>query len=392
MKKQALAIWTVAVAVRLTLAFGFDRVEHGWTEVQFIARSLAERGEFADPYAIPTGPTSHTAPVYPAIQTLIFKAFGYGDAAESARIAMTIGLAGLEYALLPWLGVRLGLGLWPGLAAGWFGALVPLHYWGEAMGVFENTLAGLMLLVFAGWMGRGSEQAGWREAVTAGAYAGLLLLTSPALLPPIAALAILSHSRNPRLLAAGGAAALLVIGPWLVRNRLLFGGWSFVRGEVGLELNISNFSGATPDAQDNTGTEHFRSVHPFASRAQCQRIREAGERQFYRENMEQALGWIGGHREEFLLLAARRWSRFWVPWSQYRWHRWALAGVLALAVFGWVAAGRRGLPLVLVPLAYSSVALLVHTSIRYSHPSWWALCLAAGVAAKWLRDRLIVSP
>ena len=68
---------------------------------------------------------------------------------------------------MPWLAVRLGLGEWAGLAAGWGGALVPLHYWGESMGVFENTLAALLLLAFVGWagpqiqgLGRTVEEAG----------------------------------------------------------------------------------------------------------------------------------------------------------------------------------------------------------------------------------------
>ncbi len=392
MKKQALAIWVAAVALRLVLAFGLGRVEHGWTETQFIARSILERVEFGNPYAIPTGPTSHTAPVYPAIQALIFAGFGYGEEAERARIAMSIALAGLEYALLPWVGLRLGLGLWPGLAAGWFGALVPLHYWGEAMGVFENTLAALMLLVFTGWVGSHDGTLIWRNALAAGAFAGLVLLTSPSMLPPIAAVALRSAWRKPGLLVAGAMTALLVLSPWLVRNRLVFGGWSFVRGELGLELNISNFDGATPDAMDNVGTAHFRNVQPFASIEKCMRIRDIGERRFYSESMQEATAWIRGHQAEFARLALRRWLRFWVPWSRYGWHRAGLAAVLTLAVLGWVAGGWRTLPLLLVPAACSITALLIHTSIRYSHPSWWALCLAAGVATKWLRDRLKVSP
>ncbi len=391
MEKKALAIWVAAVAVRLVLAFGFGRVEHGWTETQFIARSILESSEFGNPYAIPTGPTSHAGPVYPAIQALIFACFGYGEEAERARIVMSIGLAGLEYALLPWVGLRLGFGGRPGLAAGWFGALAPLHYWGEAMGVFENTLAALMLLVFTAWVAR-DESLGWRKASAAGAFAGLMLLTSPSLLLAIAAVAVWSAWRKPGALAAGAAAALLVLSPWLVRNRLVFGGWSFVRGELGLELNISNFDGASPDSMENVGSAHFQSMHPFASREKCLRIREIGERRFYSESLRQAASWIRGHQVEFARLAARRWLRFWVPWSQYGWHRAGLAAVLALAVLGWAAGGRRALPLFLVPAACSITALLIHTSIRYSHPAWWALCLAAGVAAKWLRDRLIVSP
>jgi hypothetical protein len=173
---------------------------------------------------------------------------------------------------------------------------------------------------------------------------------------------------------------------------MAFGGWSFVRGEAGLELSISNFDGASVDAMDNVGTAHFRRVHPFASRQQCERIREVGERQFYRERQEEGMGWIREHGKEFAGLAARRWGRFWVPWSQYWWHRAGFGVVLILAVAGWIAGGRTAAPLLLAALTYSLIALLFHTSIRYSHPAWWELCLSAGVAVKWARDKLISSP
>ncbi|NWF83556.1 MAG: hypothetical protein HXY18_06985 [Bryobacteraceae bacterium] len=395
--KQALWIWAAGAAVRLILAFGLGRVDTGWTEVQLIGRSLLERGEFADPYAIPTGPTSHTGPVYPAIQALIFAVAGYGVEAERLRIALTILLASLEYALMPWVASRLGLGTWVGAVAGWSGALVPLHYWGESMGVFENTLVAL-LLALTGWAGpllTGEQRASLRRAAAMGAFAGIVLLVSPSVALSLAALAGVALWRggvNPPGLCVAALCAALMLSPWLVRNRLVFGGWSFVRGELGLELNISNFDGASVDAEQNVGTEHFRRVHPFVSRKQCLRIREVGERQVYRERSEEALAWIGSHQAEFASLAARRWLRFWVPWSRYWWHRAGLAAVLLLAMAGWIAGGRAGIPLMLAPLGCSAAALLVHTSIRYSHPGWWALCLAAGAGAKWVRDKLISSP
>lgn len=396
--KQALWIWAVGAAVRLILAFGLGRVDTGWTEVQLIARSLLEHGEFADPYAIPTGPTSHTAPVYPAIQALVFAWAGYGSEADRLRIALTILLASLEYALMPWLASRLGLAAWAGLAAGWSGALVPLHYWGESVGVFENTLVALLLLAFTGWAGPlliGQQRASLPRTAAMGAFAGMVLLVSPSVVLSLAALAGVALGRGGVDAPGLGVAALcaaIVLSPWVVRNRLLFGGWSFVRGEMGLELNISNFDGASVDADQNVGTPHFRRVHPFANREQCLRIQAAGERQFYRERGEEALAWIRSHQAEFASLAVRRWVRYWVPWSRYWWHRAGLVAVLLLAIAGWVACGRAGIPLMLAPLGCSAAALLVHTSIRYSHPGWWALCLAAGAGAKWVRDKLISSP
>jgi hypothetical protein len=266
------------------------------------------------------------------------------------------------------------------------------------MGVFENTLAALLLLVFTGLAGpqlRGEGILPTARAAALGLFAGALILVSPTMLPPIVALAGVAMWRGGVSAGGAGAAAVcavLVLAPWLVRNRVVFGGWSLVRGEAGLELNISNFDGASADAMDNVGTDHYRRVHPFASREACERIRQVGERQFYRERQDEAMAWIAGHKAEFAGLAARRWGRFWVPWSQYWWHRAGLGVVLILAAAGWIVGGRTAAPLLLAPLACSLTALLVHTSIRYSHPGWWALCLSAGVAVKWARDKLISSP
>src|SRR5512146_619934 len=47
-----------------------------------IAHSLATTGRFADPfYSMPTGPTAHLAPLYPAILGLILYIWGEGAVA-----------------------------------------------------------------------------------------------------------------------------------------------------------------------------------------------------------------------------------------------------------------------------------------------------------------------
>src|SRR3954468_19544919 len=44
-------------------------------EADSIARSLAAKGAFADPFAAPTGATAHCAPIYPAVGALIYTIF-----------------------------------------------------------------------------------------------------------------------------------------------------------------------------------------------------------------------------------------------------------------------------------------------------------------------------
>ena len=51
---------------------------HDRWEDTAIATSLVERGEFADPYMIPTGPTAHLPPLVPAIPAFFWSLFGMG--------------------------------------------------------------------------------------------------------------------------------------------------------------------------------------------------------------------------------------------------------------------------------------------------------------------------
>ena len=45
-------------------------------EATSVGITLARTGTFGNPYALPTGPTAHLPPIPPAINALIYKAFG----------------------------------------------------------------------------------------------------------------------------------------------------------------------------------------------------------------------------------------------------------------------------------------------------------------------------
>src|SRR5271157_6520169 len=80
--------WSVLIfALTLSVHFifyrltGLDRTFQ-FNEMEKIARSLAEDNVFGNPYALPTGPTAHHAPIYPFLLSLIFRMFGYGPDAR----------------------------------------------------------------------------------------------------------------------------------------------------------------------------------------------------------------------------------------------------------------------------------------------------------------------
>ena len=68
-------------------------------EVVHVARSLAAKGTFADPFYTRTGPTAHVAPVYPYLYSLVLRALGTGYAALVVLWACNVGLLALQMAL-----------------------------------------------------------------------------------------------------------------------------------------------------------------------------------------------------------------------------------------------------------------------------------------------------
>ena len=111
-------IFVVALGVRIALAwlsYGPNHVYDG--EAERIAKTLATKGAFADPYAIPTGPTAHCGPFYPALLSLLYMIFGTGAAGTLARVGLLILVNSISCAVLPAAATALGLPLWCGVGS-----------------------------------------------------------------------------------------------------------------------------------------------------------------------------------------------------------------------------------------------------------------------------------
>jgi hypothetical protein len=103
---------------------------HTRWEVPAVAMALYERGEFADPYCLPTGPTAHMPPFQPALMAAIYHLLGPTLAAGYVLWLLGIAFYGVMYAMLPWLGSGSVSGPAPGSRAAGGGphpALAGLH-------------------------------------------------------------------------------------------------------------------------------------------------------------------------------------------------------------------------------------------------------------------------
>src|ERR1035437_1326833 len=117
--RACLLVFVVALGFRLACVVATDQIhDFPRKEMVKIAMAFAEKGELADPYSVPTGPSALAPPAYPIFLGLIFRVFGTGVAAEVVKCVLTSTVSALRCALMPWLAVCLALNLRTGMIAG----------------------------------------------------------------------------------------------------------------------------------------------------------------------------------------------------------------------------------------------------------------------------------
>ncbi len=381
-----LLVFLVALAIRIFFLTLIPRdalqPSTDW-ELDSIAMSLLTTGEFANPYVVPTGPTAHLPPIPPAILALMYKVFG---------ITMTAGIAGWLFrmlaqsaiwGLLPWIGVRVGVGWKAGFMGGLAGALFP--QWlahGEAL---SAVLLGLLVVaVIRRWE---SVPRPWGSLLFGTAF-GISFHVQPVFL--FVFLGYLgfelwwrSDHGKWRSAALVAVAALVACIPWGVRNYRAFDAVFFVRSNFGLELRMGNHDGAAASIDD----PHFRdvSLHPRTHPAEAVKVREWGEVPYMRESGDAALEWIGSNPGTFARLTAERMGYFWLGPLDQPGMVLLFGSLSGLALLGAVRAFKalsapRTAAMLIPLLTFPLVYYLVPWQHRYRFPIEWILYLLAGSA------------
>ncbi len=345
---------------------------HTRFEVTAVAMSLYEKGAFADPYGLPTGPTAHMPPFHPALLAGIYHLLGPTLAAGYASWLVLIASHGAMWGMLPWLAARLGLSPGAGLLAGVTGALLPR--WPGYVEAPSAVVIGLMLGAFlARWEGPGPTRA---ASLLLGVAIGAALHVSPSLLPValgLLAWEALGATRRPGALLSALVVAGLALAcvPWTLRNERALGGLFFLRSNFGLELRMGNHEGAGANLElsARAGTER----HPRTDEEEARKVAELGELAYMRAAEREARAWIGAHTGEFVRLTALRVAQFWLGPVDDPGARIGTGLLTFLSVVGaWrafpsLSADRRAAllaPLLLFPLVYYVVGF----EARYRQP------------------------
>lgn len=324
-------LWMVLVAfavrvlwIALAHTYRIRTTEHnfgfGW-ETGRIAYALAHGLGFSSPFGGDTGPSAWTAPVYPWIVSLAFRAFGsYSHAAAFALLSFN----SLFGALTCWTIYRTArrvfnptVALW----SGWVWALYPDAIFWSVKWIWETSLSAFLvsLLFMLTVEMEGDERlSSWTGY---GLLWGLAALTNPAALAflPFAGcwLAYQLQRRGKRFLLPASLSAVvfwMAIMPWLVRNYEAFGHFIFIRDNFGNELRIGN----NPLAEG----AYVLAYHPSQNSFLLAKYKRLGELAFCQDQGRLAKQWIVQHPRKFAVITLRRVWFFWngIPrLSQIQW-------------------------------------------------------------------------
>ena len=394
--RDVLILWSIVfsiLSISNALAgkwfLGVEGLAYG-RETTAIARSLLAHGTFSDPYSpMPTGPTAHVGPLYPLFYAAVMRVFGSGEVFGWAIRLLTLAALALHWALLPLAASRLGIPATAGLLATLLGALI-----GAPTSLYNQDAALVCLLLTALLCLTGPARDGaFRapRAVAAGLLWGVACLLNPILLPVWIAWGVVLfvrveplHRRNIALLGL----AILVMAPWLIRNRLVFGQFVFIRSNTGIEMVVSNNDCASPSWQDSLRSGCYSRWHPNDSPEQARRVAFIGEVRFNLEQRDKALAWIRERPARFLVLCAQRFSLFWLPLHRIG-NKGELYDDLLICLFtilsipgGMILWRERRLAATLLfsaMLLYSLPYLFVMNVLRYRFPILWISVLLTAV-------------
>ncbi len=351
-------------------------------EIGRIATSVAQTGEFANPYALPTGPTAHVPPIYPYILGGIYRLFGLTRTAGWVSYMFVAVIASLLYALLPWLSSRFGLGRGAGFIGGLMG-IQPEEIFLHAEDLMALALALLLAAFVVRWTTRRTT---WQGSLLLGIGMGVAFHVQPALLPVLLGcmafeLWWLRGRRSWTLVGLMTLGAVLACVPWAWRNYATFHEVFFIRSNLGLELRMAN--NLNSEAAMEVMDQYQSHIHPTLLENEALSLAQMGEVEYMRRAGQEAVAWIEAHPSRFLELTGQRIVLLWLgPLYKPREAVWvSLVSILALCGV-WLTFRSLSLPqraILVVPLlTYPLIYYIVAYMPSYRAPIDWILFILAG--------------
>ncbi|HWY54563.1 MAG TPA: hypothetical protein VNZ03_08875 [Terriglobales bacterium] len=389
-----LLIFLLAFSIRFVLLVQHREDIDTVGEEPKIAYALISKGEFADPYVIPTGPTAHSTPFFPVLLVAIYKTFGTGFAGQFARGLLIISGYSLLFALYPTFASAFGFPYQAGLLAGFVSALVPVRRSAEVFRGWEETWSA-MALAFLLFLMLKREESRRREPMTAvwiGLCWGAALYINFSIAAVLVALLFVdwwTHRTVPVLRDAVITMIVVfaVISPWIIRNQRQLHGWTMMRDNLGLELRFGNHDGARPSAEGMVMSlqgSTALSTDPGKSIQEAMLVREMGEIAYNRRELHLAVDWISHHPGEFVWLSVQRFFYFWLGPLNHAYETIVISSYTILGFLGLGLMRKRVGEIQFrmwctVFAVYPLICYLVPFAHRYRVPIDWMIWLSAGL-------------
>jgi hypothetical protein len=391
--RASIRVFVVALVFRLGFVVATDQI-HQFPRKEMVktAMAFAAKGELADPYAVPTGPTAVVPPVYAIFLGLIFRTFGTGVWAEVVKCVLTSAVSALRCALMPWLAVCLALNLRTGMIAGllsafYIGAVATDVKGDWAESYAATALVGLFLVALRI---AGNSRLGPRSAAVLGFSWGLTLLTSPNLLTILGGFVLVGSLRflreSPRryvqFVAVLGLVAAVVISPWPIRNAIRLGSPIWAKGNFGIMLADSFHPHSGWDVYSND--DYIQQTSPTRQASEALKVKAVGEVAYDHARMQPAIQWIRSNPGTVAHLVALRTFHFWFPPGRNALHtalEWSLTLASMIGLYLLYSQHRAATFLILsIWLLYPPVYYVMVWSSRYRYPINWTLLFTAAVA------------
>ncbi|MCL5270599.1 MAG: glycosyltransferase family 39 protein [bacterium] len=390
--KRYLPLLLTALALRAAVIFLVPDYQHPAAyEYGAIARNLAAgRGFSGGAWFVAEAPTAFMAPLYPALLAL-FQRFGF---ALPYLWLQLFQAAALTLAIIPFRRLaRLCVGEEPAWTGAWLLAVYPMAVYSGKL-VLSAPLAFALMTAALCFTVAAVERSRLAAATWAGVFWGLGLLQEPALVflvPGLAAWALWRGWRGGAfhsVLARAGLAALVagvIVGPWIVRNALVFHRFIFVKNATGLNF----WQGNNPQATGALYTADGRSIMSALSAEDLKRLasmnemamndwfmRRAGA--FVREQPGRAARLYLVKLTNFYNPFPPRYAQYTGPGARGRFH--AVRSACYALLFGASLAGlivswRRRMPVAPVLLA------IIQPAVFYAFFTWIIIVIASPTSA-----------
>lgn len=256
------------------------------------------------------GPSSWVAPVFTYFCAGVFRVFD-PYSRQSFFIIVLAQCLMSAFTCIPILRIgEMTVGRRAGIVAAVAWAVFPwFSQWAITI-IWEVTISALLFTCLFWYALRLESSRRWPMWLGFGALWGFALLTNPALLMLLVASVLwLAYRRAGvgiawfKLMLIAAVTCAVVLSPWLIRNRIVFGQWAFVRTNFGFEFWMGNFHGG--HGRDWAGR------HPTTNPQEYAEYAKLGELGYVRSKADIAKQTLREYPREFLVLTARRFVTFW---------------------------------------------------------------------------------